>query len=127
FRVMVGMGLAMLGMALWLGWSVFRRKLPPSRLQLRASALMTWSGWVAVLAGWYVTEIGRQPWLVYGEYRTAAAVAPHASGMLLGTLGLWLLLYAFILAAYIGTLKYLASKPAASLQTSVQNYPGLLG
>ncbi|HWK55224.1 MAG TPA: cytochrome ubiquinol oxidase subunit I [Hyphomicrobiales bacterium] len=127
FRVMVGMGLLMLTMALWLGWTVFLRKGSPSRRQLRLSSLMTWSGWVAVLAGWWVTEIGRQPWLVYGEYRTAAAVASHDSGMLLGTLGLWLVLYVFILACYIGTLKYLASKPAASLQTSVQHYPPLLG
>ena len=44
---------------------------------------MTFSGWVATLAGWYVTEIGRQPFVVYGLLRTADLVAPHAPGMVL--------------------------------------------
>jgi cytochrome d ubiquinol oxidase subunit I len=126
FRVMVGMGLLMLVSALWVSWTVFLRRRAPSVLQMRLIALMTWSGWVAVLAGWWVTEIGRQPWLVYGEFLTADAVADHASGMVLTTLLAWLALYAFILLFYVRTLKYMASKPAASLLTSSQHYPGIL-
>jgi cytochrome bd ubiquinol oxidase subunit I len=126
FRVMVGIGILMNGAAWWLGWRVFVTKALPSRLQLRLTSLMTFSGWGAVLAGWYVTEIGRQPWLVTGELATKEAVANHSGGMLLSTLSLWLLLYVFVLWSYIATLKLLAKKPAASLLASVQNYPGLV-
>jgi cytochrome bd-type quinol oxidase subunit 1 len=76
--------------------------------------------------GWYVTEIGRQPWLVYGELRIEQAVAEHGGGMVLSTLVIWLLLYAFVLLSYIATLRHLAKKPSASLLASEQTYPGLL-
>ncbi len=126
FRVMVGMGLLMIAVAWWLGWRVFVAKATPSVLQLRAASLMTFSGWVAVLAGWYVTEIGRQPWIVYGELAVADVAADHGSGMLLGTLLLWLALYGFVLWCYLATLRHLAQKPSASLLANPQNYPGLL-
>jgi cytochrome d ubiquinol oxidase subunit I len=61
FRVMVGMGLLMIGVSWWAFWAQRGRR-PPSPRALRALAFMTYSGWVAVLAGWYVTEVGRQPW-----------------------------------------------------------------
>jgi len=126
FRVMVGMGLLMLIVAWWVSWTVFLRKQTPSVLQLRVTSLMTWAGWIAVLAGWYVTEIGRQPWLVYGHLTTAETVADHAAGTVLTTLIAWLVLYAFILWFYVHTLRYMARKPAASLMTSPQHYPGIL-
>ena len=47
---------------------------------------MTFSGWAATLAGWYVTEIGRQPWLVYGLMTVEEALADHSGGMVLSTL-----------------------------------------
>jgi hypothetical protein len=74
FRTMVGIGVLMIAVSWWLGWSMFVRKSTPSLLQLRVTSLMTFAGWIAVLAGWYVTEIGRQPWLVYGELRIEQAV-----------------------------------------------------
>ncbi len=126
FRVMVGMGLLMIAVSWWLGWRVFIAKGIPSLLQLRVISWMTFSGWIAVLAGWYVNEIGRQPWLITGELEVSAAVADHEGGMVLWTLLLWLLLYVFLLWSYIATLKLLAKKPAASLVGSVQQYPGLL-
>ena len=73
---------------------------------------MTFSGWVATLAGWWVTEIGRQPWIVYGLVRTADVVAQHPSPMLLSTLIAYLLLYLLLLVSYIGVLKYMAEHPA---------------
>jgi cytochrome d ubiquinol oxidase subunit I len=85
-------------------------------LILKALSMMTFSGWVATLAGWYVTEIGRQPWLITGEMRVAEAAAPHASATLTGTLLVYGLLYTFLLIAYVGTLRYMATKPAASLR-----------
>ena len=76
---------------------------------------MTFAGWVATLAGWYVNEIGRQPWIIYNELAAADVVAPHAQGAVLGTLIAYALLYAFLLISYVATLRYLGTKPAASL------------
>jgi cytochrome bd ubiquinol oxidase subunit I len=87
---------------------------------------MTFSGWIAVLAGWYVNEIGRQPFLVYGEFRVEQAVADHSGGMVLSTLLMWLVLYALVLFYYVTTLRHMARKPSASLLASAQTYPGLL-
>ena len=82
FRVMVGMGVLML-LTSWLGWWLYRRsgwqpqQLPRALLWVLAG--MTFSGWVATVAGWYVTEIGRQPFIVYGLIRTAD-VASNGAG-----------------------------------------------
>ena len=91
---------------------------------MRALSVMTFSGWVATLAGWYVTEIGRQPWIVYGELRTADVVASHPATVVGSTLVAYAALYAFLLAAYVLTLRYLGTKPAASLQMLNQHAPG---
>jgi cytochrome d ubiquinol oxidase subunit I len=113
FRVMVGTGLLMIAVAWWTVWTLWR---PGSlgRGSLRALTFMTFSGWVAVLAGWYVTEVGRQPWLVYGVLTTAEAVAGHTPEMVSATLLAYAILYAFLLGAYVGTLRYMSAKPAAS-------------
>ena len=73
---------------------------------------MTFAGWVSTLAGWYVTEIGRQPFLVYGLLRTADLVADHPTGMVLSTLIAYLVVYVFLLASYVLVLMYMASHPA---------------
>jgi cytochrome d ubiquinol oxidase subunit I len=83
-----------------------------SRWQLRLLAAMTFSGWVATLAGWIVTEVGRQPFLVYGQLRTADLVGRHPPGMVLSTLLAYLALYAFLLGAYVLVLMYMAQHPA---------------
>ncbi len=127
FRVMVGMGLLMLAVAWWVAFTFWRRRhaaggaMPLSRLQLRVLAAMTFSGWVATLAGWWVTEIGRQPFLVQGVLRTADLVAPHPVGMVLSTLIGYLLLYAFLLAAYVLVLMYMITHPAQSLPDTPQS------
>jgi cytochrome bd ubiquinol oxidase subunit I len=126
FRVMVGIGMLMILVAYWVGWRVVVRKDTPTPLQLRVLSLMTFAGWVAVLAGWYVTEVGRQPWLVYGQLPVQQAVAQHEGSVMFVTLVTWLLLYAFILWCYLRTLRYLAKKPSASMLASAQHYPGLL-
>ena len=72
---------------------------------------MTFSGWLGVLAGWYTTEIGRQPWLVHGVLRTADAAAPTVgSGMIASSLAMYLSLYAVLTVAYISVVFYLARK-----------------
>jgi cytochrome d ubiquinol oxidase subunit I len=73
---------------------------------------MSFSGWLATLAGWYVTEIGRQPWLVTGVLPTEAAVADLAPQMVLGTFIAYLAVYAVLTAAYVGVLVHLARKTA---------------
>ena len=85
---------------------------------------MALSGWVATLAGWYTTEIGRQPWLVTGVLKTADAVGPVAGSHVALTLAVYLLLYVLLLVAYIGVLVHLALKAAKDGDTSP--LPGVL-
>jgi cytochrome d ubiquinol oxidase subunit I len=115
FRTMVGVGLLMICVAWYTAWTTRAARLP-SPLALRLLSWMTFSGWVATLAGWYVTEIGRQPWIIYGVLRAAEVVAPHPAAVVGATLVAYALLYAFLLLAYVLTLRYLGTKPAASLK-----------
>ena len=69
---------------------------------------------------WYVTEIGRQPWVVDGLLRTADVVADHSSATVAGTLFGYVLLYLFLLVSYIAALRYMATKPARSLSLMPQ-------
>lgn len=117
FRVMVGVGVLMVLLGWWATWSLYRKKNDCAEAHpwlLRAMSVMTFSGWIAVLAGWYVTEIGRQPYIVYGLLDTAEVVAGHSSATLMGTLLGYIGLYAFLLVSYIAALRYLATKPARS-------------
>jgi cytochrome d ubiquinol oxidase subunit I len=109
FRIMVGIGMCMIAMGLAGAWFLWRRGALPALL-LRGFVVMTFAGWVATLAGWYVTEIGRQPWLVTGVLTTADAVGPVPAGSVLSTLLMYLVLYAALLAAYVATLYRLAAK-----------------
>lgn len=118
FRVMVGMGMLMIAVSWWVAWSLWRQS-TLNRPQLLILSVMTFSGWVATLAGWWVTEIGRQPYIVYGLVRSSDVVAEHSAGMVLATLISYLGLYAVLLSAYVGAIFYLSSKPAASLKLAV--------
>ena len=111
FRVMVGVGLLMLAVS-WAGVWLTRRGREPHPWLLRGLVGMTFSGWIATLAGWYVTEIGRQPWLVDGVLRTADAVSSVAAPIIAGSLTLYLAVYGLLLAAYVGVLFHLARKAA---------------
>lgn len=114
FRVMVGVGMLMIVVAWWVGLTLLRKR-PLSHLQLLVLSGMTFSGWAATLAGWWVTEVGRQPYIVYGLVRTEDVVASHSGGMVMTTLVTYLALYAVLLVAYIGAIRYLSSKPAGSI------------
>ena len=76
FRIMVGIGFAMLGIGVWSLWTRFRHKLYEAPWLHRAAIVMGPSGFAAVLAGWMVTEVGRQPYTVYGLLTTAASASP---------------------------------------------------
>jgi cytochrome d ubiquinol oxidase subunit I len=107
FRVMVGTGVLMLLTSWATAWSLRRRnRLPP--LLLKGLVVMTFSGWIGVLSGWYTTEIGRQPFLVTGVLRTADAVTSIPAGNIGLTLALYLLLYAVLITAYVSVIFYLA-------------------
>ena len=111
FRIMVGVGVLMLILS-WFGTWKLRSGGIPSRFLLWSFAAFTFSGWVATLAGWMVTEIGRQPWLVTGILRTADA-AGAASGAALGaSLTAYVLTYAALLISYMVVLTHLAGKGA---------------
>jgi len=120
FRIMVGMGVLMLFVSWMSAWQFWRKK-ELANWQLKVLFAMSFSGWVAVLSGWYVTEIGRQPWMVTGLVTTAEVVADHSAGTLITTLVAYFLMYAFLLVSYIGAIFYLSSKPAKSLQ-HLHNY-----
>ena len=114
FRIMVGAGLLMLAFS-WAGLWLYRRrawvaeKLP--RPLLWGLAGMSFSGWVATVAGWYVTEIGRQPYMVYGLLRVDEVVASVPSPMIALTLALYVTVYLGLIVAYVGVVKYMAEKP----------------
>jgi cytochrome d ubiquinol oxidase subunit I len=120
FRVMLGMGVLMLLVSWWGAMQFIRHRQIGGNLLLALSA-MTFSGWIATLAGWYVTEVGRQPWIIYGLVRSADVVADHSDATLAGTLLGYIGLYVFLLISYIQALRYLASKPAQSLRL-LNNY-----
>lgn len=116
FRLMVGIGLLMLGVS-WVAWWQLR---PSSRRPDPAPALtgvllaMTFSGWLAAVAGWYTTEIGRQPWLVYGVLTTAQAAGSVPTPTLALTLSIYITLYLALTAAYVAAVFRLARKAAAA-------------
>jgi cytochrome d ubiquinol oxidase subunit I len=81
FRIMVGAGLVMLGIVLAGLWLRLRGKLYDRDWFLRALIWASPLGFIAVVAGWTVTEVGRQPWTVYGVMRTSASVTPSLTGL----------------------------------------------
>ncbi|CAM3702693.1 cytochrome ubiquinol oxidase subunit I [Polaromonas hydrogenivorans] len=112
FRIMVGMGMLMLAVS----WSSVLQLAPwkkdPARnlrnWQARALVAMTFAGWVALVAGWYTTEIGRQPWLVSGVLTAADAASQVVAPKIAFTLSLYLALYAALIVAYVSVVFYLA-------------------
>jgi cytochrome bd ubiquinol oxidase subunit I len=96
FRIMVGIGFAMLGIGLWSLYLRWKGTLFTNRLFLTAAMIMTPSGFGAVLFGWFTAEIGRQPYVVYGHLRTADAVSPIAAGAVTASLLIFIVVYAFV-------------------------------
>jgi len=99
FRAMVGLGVLMIALGFWGAWQAWRRKLGQDRWLLRFAVLMGPSGFAAVLCGWIVAEVGRQPWVVYGVLRTADAVSPVGAGQVSFSLLTYLILYAVVFSA----------------------------
>jgi cytochrome d ubiquinol oxidase subunit I len=109
FRIMVGVGLLMLAVS-WFASYELRFKDGLSRRTAMVLVAMTFAGWVALVSGWYVTEIGRQPWLVQGVLTTAQAASQVPAGNIALSLALYLTLYIALLSAYVSVVFYLANK-----------------
>ena len=110
FRVMVGLGSLMLLLAITSLWQWRRGRLCESRWLLRAWTMMIPSGFVALLSGWYVTEIGRQPYVIYGLLRTADAATAIGVGSVLASLIVYACVYAIVFGAGIWYLLKLVRK-----------------
>jgi cytochrome bd ubiquinol oxidase subunit I len=93
FRIMAGLAFLMLALGLWSLWLRFRGDLYDSRWFLRFAVLMGPAGLIAIIAGWLTTEIGRQPWVVYGVMRTSDAVSNHSALALTLSLGVFIVMY----------------------------------
>ena len=99
FRIMVGMGLAMVALGVWgvAAWAL--KRIDRASLYHRALVLAAPSGFIAVLAGWISAEVGRQPYVVYGVLRTADAVSPVAAGTVATSLLFFMIVYAIVFSA----------------------------
>ena len=124
FRIMVGMGLLMLLVSWMSRWQIYKSQdIKPWMAKILVG--MTFSGWIAVVAGWYVTEIGRQPYIVTGVLTTADAATTIAGGIVLSSLLMYLFLYIALIISYIGVVFYLAREgdkaPVSNTITSTSN------
>ncbi|AXI45270.1 cytochrome ubiquinol oxidase subunit I [Sulfitobacter sp. SK012] len=114
FRVMVGLGFAMLGLGLWGIIARFRGRLFAAPMLWRASVVMGPMGFVAVLAGWITTEVGRQPYTVYGLLRTSDSLSPIEAPAVAASLIAFIIVYFFVFGA--GTF-YILRMMGKSVQT----------
>ncbi len=124
FDTMVGLGSALLLLGAWFGWAAWRRHdLPKTRWFLRATAVSGIGAVVAMESGWIVTEVGRQPWVVYGLLKTSAAVNP-APGIDLG-LPVLTVVYALLTVVLIMVLRRMTRStpvPVAPQEADVDSY-----
>ncbi len=110
FRIMVGLGVLMIAVALYGLWLRRGERLYSSALLLRTCVLLTPAGVVATLAGWYVVEVGRQPWLVTGLVRTMEVVSPLPAERVLFSLTLFVITYTLLLGVYLYFMRKLIRK-----------------
>ncbi|SCW68729.1 cytochrome d ubiquinol oxidase subunit I [Sphingobium faniae] len=114
FRVMAGLGFLMLFLGLWGLWARRGQRLYRSKYLQRFALIMGPGGLIAILAGWFTTEIGRQPWVVYGVMRTEDAVSDHSVLALSTTLILFIVMYVAVFGTGISyMLQLVASGPKA--------------
>jgi cytochrome d ubiquinol oxidase subunit I len=115
FRVMVGIGLALIALGLTGASLWWRRRLFDTRWYLRIAASAWPLGFIAILAGWLTTETGRQPFIIYGVMRTAQAVAPVSAATVAVSLALFVLVYCAVFSMGIYYIhKLIARGPAAA-------------
>ncbi len=123
FRVMVGLGFAMLGIGVWSLIARMRKKLYDWRWLHRAALAMGPSGFVAVLAGWITTEVGRQPWTIYGLLRTTQSASPLDAPAVAASLLAFVLVYFAVFGAGIYYLFRLMAKAPHAHEAALDGSP----
>ncbi|MDR6266515.1 cytochrome ubiquinol oxidase subunit I [Roseobacter sp. N2S] len=123
FRIMVGLGFAMLGLGLWSLWRRRRGRLFVDRWLHRAAIAMGPMGFVAVLAGWVTTEVGRQPFTVYGLLRTSDSLAPIAAPAVAASLIAFIVVYFFVFGAGTFYLLRMMNKSASTQHLGLSDGP----
>ncbi|NHB94254.1 cytochrome ubiquinol oxidase subunit I [Photorhabdus cinerea] len=117
FRVMVGLGMLMIIAGCWGLWLRYKKRLYQSKAFLRFMFLMAPSGLIAILAGWFTTEIGRQPWVVYGLLRTKDAVSAHGEMHMSISLLLFIVVYSSVFGVgYAYMMKLIRKGPQKELE-----------
>jgi cytochrome d ubiquinol oxidase subunit I len=114
FRIMVGLGLLMAAVGLWGAWLRIRNRLYTSPWLRRATLLLAPSGFIALLAGWTVTEVGRQPFTVYGLLRTADSASPIDTPGVAASLAAFVVVYAIVFGAGFFFLFHVLRRPPAT-------------
>lgn len=117
FRIMIGTGILML-LVSWVAVFCIWNKKDITKPLAYILIIMSFSGWVATVAGWYVTEIGRQPWLVSGVLKTVDAISDVPAPVVGISLSMYLLVYAILMIAFITTIFYMARKAGQTTQES---------
>ena len=136
FRVMVGLGFLMFGLGAWSLWARWRGTLFNSRWLHRAALLMAPAPIVAMLCGWMTTEIGRQPYTVYGVLRTIDSVSPIALPGIATSLAIFAVVYFIVFGAGVAIILRLMSRPPVAGEPEIRTdkpirtagiHPGLPG
>lgn len=123
FRIMIAIGFAMLGVGLWSLWARRRGTFYTSKWFHRVALIMGPSGFVAVLAGWVTTEVGRQPFTVYGLLRTSDSLSPVAAPAVAASLVAFIIVYFFVFGAGAFYIVRLMSKPPSEVDTVLDDGP----
>ncbi|ANI80380.1 cytochrome ubiquinol oxidase subunit I [Sphingobium sp. EP60837] len=123
FRVMVGIGFAMLGLGLWSLVARMRKRLYDWSWLHRVAVLMGPSGFVAVIAGWITTEVGRQPYTVYGHMLTAQSASPLAAPAVAASLIAFVIVYFAVFGAGAWYILHLMHKPAGPHEPEPEHVP----
>jgi len=123
FRIMIAIGFAMLGVGLWALWRRYKHTLYDDTWLLRTAVLMGPAGFVAVLAGWITTEVGRQPFTVYGLLRTSDSLAPVAAPAVATSLVAFIIVYFFVFGAGTFYLLRMMSKAPGTPKPGLNDGP----
>ncbi|MTH98888.1 cytochrome ubiquinol oxidase subunit I [Roseibium sp. RKSG952] len=123
FRIMVVLGFAMLGLGVWSAWRRWRGQLYTSPWLHRFAVLMGPAGFIAVLAGWVTTEVGRQPYTVYGMLRTSDSISPVDAGQVGATLVAFVIVYFFVFGAGAFYILRMMSKPPSTKRLGLRDGP----
>ncbi|MFN3656476.1 MAG: cytochrome ubiquinol oxidase subunit I [Pseudolabrys sp.] len=123
FRIMLAIGFFMIGAALLGAFLWWRGTLFDATWYMRVMAQCWWIGFVAVIAGWIVTECGRQPWVAYGILRTADATSPVPGATVAGTLALFVLAYGVVFSFGIYYINRLIARGPGSSRPDKESFP----